>query len=123
MNWKTILLSTFIGCVALFAWQMATIGTELPAPWAVCKVSWEFLSDPFYDAGPNDKGIGILVVYSMSRLVAGFTCASVCAVLLGVLLGRKPVLFAALNPYSRFYGPFRQSPGCLCCFTPSKTAA
>lgn len=92
-------MSALIGCLALFVWQMATMGTELPAPWAVLKVSREFLSDPFYDAGPNDKGIGILVAYSMTRLAAGFACASVCAVLLGVLLGRQPVLFAALNPY------------------------
>jgi nitrate/nitrite transport system permease protein len=85
--------------VALSVWQWAAIGTELPTPWAVLKVSWEFLSDPLYDAGPNDKGIGILVAYSLGRLIAGFGCASVCAILLGVLLGRRPVLFASLNPY------------------------
>jgi nitrate/nitrite transport system permease protein len=80
---------------------MAARGTELPTPWAVFDVSWEFLSDPLYDAGPNDKGIGILLAYSMGRLAAGFICASVCAILLGVLLGRNPALFAALNAEGR----------------------
>jgi nitrate/nitrite transport system permease protein len=99
MNRNSIVLSIFFGCIFLIGWQFASSGSELPTPWAVFKVSWEFLSDPLYDAGPNDKGIGILVAYSMSRLIAGFFCASVCAVMLGVLLGRSPILFAALNPY------------------------
>jgi nitrate/nitrite transport system permease protein len=29
------------------------------------------LSDPFYDAGPNDKGIGIQIGYSIYRVLAG----------------------------------------------------
>jgi nitrate/nitrite transport system permease protein len=99
MKVKILVLSCSLGCLFVLIWQMATVGSELPTPIAVAKVSWEFLSDPFYDAGPNDKGIGILVAYSMGRLISGFVCASVCAVLLGVWLGRSPVFFAALNPY------------------------
>jgi nitrate/nitrite transport system permease protein len=31
------------------------------------------LSDPFYDNGPNDKGIGIQLGYSLARVLAGFS--------------------------------------------------
>lgn len=99
MNGRAIILSCSLGCLMLLLWHVATAGSELPTPSAVLKVAREFLRSPFYDAGPNDKGIGILAAYSIGRLAAGFGCASVCAVLLGVWLGRRPILFAALNPY------------------------
>jgi nitrate/nitrite transport system permease protein len=34
--------------------------------------AWELLN-PFYDAGPNDKGIGIQLGYSIYRVLAGFS--------------------------------------------------
>ena len=71
----------------------------MPTPGQVASVSLDFLRDPFYDAGPNDKGIAILAGYSLLRLVSGFILASVVAVVLGVVLGRSQTLFAAVNPY------------------------
>ena len=99
MNIKALPLCIVMGGVFLFLWQALSGTSEIPSPAAVAGVSWEFLQDPFYDAGPNDKGIGILVAYSLARLISGFLAASVCAVFLGVILGRNAVLFAAVNPY------------------------
>ena len=71
----------------------------MPSPLEVASVSWDFLKDPFYDAGPNDKGIAILTGYSLMRLVSGFVLASFVAVILGVILGRNKILFQAVNPW------------------------
>ena len=49
--------------------------------------AWEMISDPFYDRGPNDKGIGVQLAYSLGRLLVGYSAAVVVAVSLGVLLG------------------------------------
>ena len=35
----------------------------------------EAISDPFYDNGPNDKGIGIQLGYSIWRVLVGFAAA------------------------------------------------
>jgi len=96
-NW--ILLSfVFLG-IFLFAWHMYSLVSDLPGPWEVAKASWYFLSDPFYDFGPNDQGIAILTFYSLARLLTGFIAGSAAAVVLGVILGLNSVLFKALNPY------------------------
>jgi len=90
-----VLFILFVG-----AWQLYTATFKnLPGPWAVAETSWEFLSDPFYDKGPNDKGIGTLALYSLGRLTAGFVSGSVVAIILGVILGLNQMLFKAVNPY------------------------
>src|SRR3990172_7938310 len=90
-----LLLVLFLGC-----WQMIALSLKnLPGPVPVAKTAYQFLSDPFYDDGPNDKGIGTLTLFSVSRLTAGFVSGSVVAITLGVILGLNQVLFKAVNPY------------------------
>jgi nitrate/nitrite transport system permease protein len=69
----------------------------------VAETAWEFLSDPFYDRGPNDKGIGTLALYSLGRLAVGFLGGSIVAVVLGVILGLNRTLFKALNPFIQVF--------------------
>ena len=99
MNSKSFLLCLLLAVIFLVLWQLLAQGSEMPTPGEVASVSLDFLRDPFYDAGPNDKGIAILAGYSLLRLVSGFILASVVAVVLGVVLGRSHTLFAAVNPY------------------------
>lgn len=97
-SWITLSLLLFM--VFLGAWQLSTGALKnLPGPWSVAKTAHEFLSDPFYDKGLNDKGIGTLALYSLGRLALGFTAGSLVAILLGVILGLNQVLFKAVNPY------------------------
>jgi nitrate/nitrite transport system permease protein len=97
-NW--VLLSVLCLLLFLGVWQLYTSATQaLPGPVEVAEKSWYFLSDPFYDNGPNDQGIGYLVLFSLGRLAAGFLAGSVVAVILGVILGLNRTLFKALNPY------------------------
>ncbi|MFZ9480837.1 MAG: nitrate ABC transporter, permease protein, partial [Burkholderiaceae bacterium] len=49
------------------------------------------LSDPFYDRGPNDKGIGIQLAYSIARVLAGFSLAALVAIPLGFVIGMSRV--------------------------------
>lgn len=97
-NW--VLLSGLCLLLFLGVWQLYTSATQaLPGPVEVAEKSWYFLSDPFYDNGPNDQGIGYLVLFSLGRLASGFLAGSVVAVILGVILGLNRTLFKALNPY------------------------
>ena len=63
------------------------------------------LSDPFYDNGPNDKGIGIQLGYSLARVGLGFLIAALVAIPLGFVLGMSPLMQRALNPYIQILKP------------------
>jgi nitrate/nitrite transport system permease protein len=59
-------------------WHLISIITEnqLPTPLATLTVLWEMLRDPFYDYGPNDKGIALQLFSSLGRVFLGFTLGS-----------------------------------------------
>jgi nitrate/nitrite transport system permease protein len=63
------------------------------------------LSDPFYDRGPNDKGIAIQLGHSLARVGAGYALALLIAVPLGFLIGMSPLLHQALNPFIQVLKP------------------
>jgi nitrate/nitrite transport system permease protein len=95
-----LILSLVFLLVFLGFWQLVTTRIKsLPGPWPVAETAYYFLSDPFYDKVPNDKGIGTLALYSLGRLSLGFISGSLVAVILGVILGLNQVLFKAVNPY------------------------
>jgi nitrate/nitrite transport system permease protein len=77
----------------------------MPTPLQVGKTFWEQMADPFYDKGPNDKGIGIQLAYSLARVLAGFLLAALVAIPLGFLIGMSPVMHKALNPYVQLLKP------------------
>ncbi len=63
------------------------------------------LSRPFYDDGPNDKGIGLQVGYSLGRVGLGFGIAALVAIPLGFLIGMSPMLYRALDPFIQVLKP------------------
>ncbi len=63
------------------------------------------LSDPFYDNGPNDKGIGLQLAYSLMRVGLGFGIAVLVAIPLGFVLGMSPLFYKALYPYINVLKP------------------
>lgn len=77
----------------------------LPSPKALGAVIWKHLSNPFYDAGANDKGIGIQLGYSLGRVAIGFLLAAAVAIPLGFLIGMSPLMQLALNPYIQILKP------------------
>src|SRR5712692_1466129 len=108
---RVAVVSLMVLVVCLLVWQLLSkpsVGGRmqgLPGPVAVGKVSWEMLSQPFYDRGPNDKGIGLQVLASLGRVVIGYGAASVAAIFVGVILGLNPMLLKAMNPYIQILKP------------------
>ncbi|GGO53671.1 nitrate/nitrite transport system permease protein [Roseovarius pacificus] len=77
----------------------------VPPPSDVLAKAWEQLSNPFYDAGPNDKGIGIQVGYSIYRVLSGYIMAALVAIPLGFLIGMSQVAYKAFNPFIQILRP------------------
>jgi nitrate/nitrite transport system permease protein len=78
---------------------------RVPAPSDVARLAARHLADPFYDRGPNDKGIGIQVLYSLGRVLTGYLLALLVAVPLGFLVGMSPVMMRALDPFIQVLKP------------------
>ena len=66
---------------------------------------WGHLTNPFYDNGPNDKGIAIQLAHSLMRVALGFGLACLVAVPLGFAIGMSPLLWKALDPYIQILKP------------------
>lgn len=125
LRMRSIILSIAILAVALFAWELAIPPQQdsgelteyelltgggapkagIPPPSEVLTKAWEQLSDPFYDAGPNDKGIGIQIGYSLYRVLTGYFLAAAIAIPLGFLIGMSPLMYRALDPYIQILKP------------------
>ncbi len=78
---------------------------RVPPPSKVFKLAAEELSDPFYDRGPNDKGIGIQLGYSIYRVLTGYFLAALVALPIGFVIGMSPLMYKALNPFIQVLRP------------------
>ena len=63
------------------------------------------LANPFYDNGPNDKGLGIQLGYSIARVGLGYFLAVLVAIPLGFLIGMSPLINKALDPFIQILKP------------------
>lgn len=79
--------------------------SALPTPGDVGGEIWGLISDPFYDNGPNDKGIGIQLAWSLYRVLTGFLLAATVAIPLGFLIGMSRTAQKALDPYIQLLKP------------------
>ncbi|MDB4274023.1 nitrate ABC transporter permease, partial [Algibacter sp.] len=84
---------------------MGETQAHVPGPFEVFERAFEELSHPFYDNGPNDKGIGLQLLYSIARVLAGYLLSVIIAVPLGFLIGMSPVFYKALQPYIQILKP------------------
>lgn len=90
---------------ALMGGGGAKAASGFPTPAAMAQTGWDKLSHPFYDNGPNDKGIGIQLGYSLARVLGGFFLAAVVAIPLGFAIGNSRVVYQAINPYVQLLKP------------------
>ena len=129
---RSAALSVILAAIVLAVWQLATLPkarslppgvsaqyaelmgmkgadspaqTGFPTPAQVARSFARQLRDPFYDHGPNDKGIGLQLGYSLARVAMGFGLAVLVALPLGFLIGLFPVLRAALDPFIQVLKP------------------
>ncbi|NET34607.1 MAG: ABC transporter permease [Cyanothece sp. SIO1E1] len=66
---------------------------------------WWWTTNPFFNNGPNDLGIGWNLLISLRRVSIGYIGASLLAVPLGILIGISPVAYKAFNPYVQLLKP------------------
>ncbi|MCC7226741.1 MAG: nitrate ABC transporter permease [Burkholderiaceae bacterium] len=126
---RALLLSLLILVVLLAVWQIATqpvggsavvdddyaklVGaaaasgqkSAFPTPMDFGRKLVEQLSNPFYVNGPNDKGIGIQLAWSIGRVALGFSLAALVAIPLGFLIGMSRTVFDALDPFIQILKP------------------
>ncbi len=125
---RSAVLSALILVLFLAAWQIATQGTgatqqmdpeyaklmgvtatqgksAMPGPLDIGAKLMEHLRSPFYDKGPNDKGIGLQILYSLARVAGGYLLAVIVAIPLGFLIGMSPLVSRALDPFIQVLKP------------------
>lgn len=86
--------------------ESATQGTSaMPGPLDVGQKLWEHIRRPFYDNGPNDKGVGIQLGYSIARVLIGYFLAVAVAIPIGFLIGMSPLMSRALDPFIQIMKP------------------
>jgi len=130
LGWRAALISVLLLAGLLMVWHLATLPRESTASAAqdeyaklmgkssaapkrdgfpglaqMGETMRKELANPFYDNGPNDKGIGIQLAYSLGRVALGFAIAAVVAVPLGFLLGMSPLMRRALDPFIQILKP------------------
>jgi len=87
--------------VALFiaGWALLAQQSEnLPGPEKTWNAAVELFSDPFYDNGPNDKGIGWNLLNSLQRVGMGFGLAALIGIPLGFMIGRFAFFHGMTSP-------------------------
>jgi nitrate/nitrite transport system permease protein len=128
-SWRAPALSVLIFLLFIGAWHAATLPSAakqtvddeyaklvgaaaatgqksaFPAPADVAGKIWTHLKEPFYDKGPNDKGIGIQLAYSLARVLIGYFLAALVAIPVGFLIGMSPVVYKALDPFIQVLKP------------------
>src|ERR1700736_173871 len=125
---RAALLSAALFAAFVLGWHLGTRGTgtvqqmdpayaklmgatatqgksAMPGPLDVAFKIGEHLRRPFYDNGPNDKGIGIQLAYSIARVAAGYLLAVAVAIPIGFLIGMSPLMNRALDPFIQVLKP------------------
>ena len=88
-------------------WSLLSVYTQnaLPTPTATLTVMKEILSDPFYDYGPNDKGIGLQLFSSIKTVLMGFLLGSLIAIPVGILMGASTICKQIFYPIVQLLKP------------------
>ena len=83
----------------ILIWEIIAVKTSsFPSPWITLQEAIRLFSDPFYQNGPNDQGIGWNIYASLKRVAVGFGLAAAVGIPLGFLIGRFKFLSGMFNP-------------------------
>jgi len=100
MKWTMLVLPPLMG-IAMFigVWAIvAASSPNLPGPGKTWVSAVQLFSDPFYQKGPNDQGIGWNVISSLKRVGIGFGMAALIGIPLGFLIGRVAFINGMFSP-------------------------
>ncbi|MBW4655282.1 MAG: nitrate ABC transporter permease [Kaiparowitsia implicata GSE-PSE-MK54-09C] len=104
-------LIVFLSSLGLFLlfWEVGAraewFTRGVPTASATFKELWWWVTNPFFDNGPNDLGIGWNLLISLRRVAIGYILASLVAIPIGILIGISPVAYKAFNPYMQLLKP------------------
>lgn len=104
---RAVALPAMTFAVVIGAWLFLHehVAPGLPSPLATWHQAMEIFAHPFYSAGPNDKGIGWQLLYSLGRVMAGFGLAVLVGVPVGFLMGTSANFHRAWNPLVQILRP------------------
>ncbi len=109
LNQKAFLLFLTILSAVLIFWELGVnlkiFLPIMPSARQTIIDSWFWLTNPFFDNGPNDKGLGWLLLTSLQRVVVGFLIGSAIAIPLGVITGLSPIVSKAVDPFIQILRP------------------
>jgi nitrate/nitrite transport system permease protein len=102
----TIVLPLVGMAVLVAVWAMVSqIAPFLPSPAKTVANSWDLIIHPFFDEGPNNKGIGWQVLYSLGRVGLGFGLAMLVGIPMGLMLGISTVTRKMWDPVVQVLRP------------------
>jgi nitrate/nitrite transport system permease protein len=110
-NENVLAVLLFLGSLMVFlsAWEvgarMGIFAKGMPTASTTLQELWWWITNPFFDNGPNDLGIGWNLLISLRRVAIGYISASLVAVPLGILIGISPIAQKAFNPYIQLLKP------------------
>ncbi len=106
---KSLLLFAVSVLVLLVCWEIAAqlelFTRGIPSASETLGELWWWVTNPFFNNGPNDMGIGWNLFISLRRVAIGYFLASIVAVPLGILIGMSPLAYNAFNPYVQLLKP------------------
>jgi nitrate/nitrite transport system permease protein len=83
----------------VLVWEIvAAKSNGFPSPMVTLEHAIKLFSDPFYQKGPNDQGIGWNLWSSLKRVGTGFGMAALVGIPLGFMIGRFKFLAGMFNP-------------------------
>ncbi|HYC43067.1 MAG TPA: nitrate ABC transporter permease [Noviherbaspirillum sp.] len=83
----------------VLVWEIvAAKSSGFPSPMVTLEHAIKLFSDPFYQKGPNDQGIGWNLWSSLKRVGTGFGMAALVGIPLGFMIGRFKFLAGMFNP-------------------------
>ena len=84
----------------VLVWSLVAGSSDsgIPTPLATWAQAVGVFSDPFYQAGPNDQGVGWNVLMSLQRVGVGFGLAALVGIPAGFAIGRFEFLSRMFNP-------------------------
>jgi nitrate/nitrite transport system permease protein len=97
---QTVLMPVIALILLGFVWEAYSMkkGVTLPGPVQTVTESWQYIAHPFFDNGPNDKGLGWQLWASLQRVAQGYLLAAVFGILFGIIIGKSVLAHKALDP-------------------------
>ena len=87
--------------VLLVVWQVicGSPDSRLPGPVTVIKETWNpLITQPFFDDGGTDKGLGLQIFASLGRVAIGFSLSAIVGIALGIMIGINSFIYRAVDP-------------------------